>query len=585
MHCLIVIETNSAVSNTRDNILYSDLKPIGSPIKTVGAYCWDKLSKLPEDLVCLIDASTDEKLTIGELKYRANSIGVALVNRGVTKQDTVAFSGQNSIQHTIMRFAVKLLGITFMPLSPTFERYEVEQEIIASRTNIIMTAGQDYHKFEHLLLDSNANVIKQCIVFDVKQQQQLLQHRERHVTYGQLLADGSGQQLPQIPYFNVNPETDVLFLVHTSGSTGRPKCAMIGHRTFINASQYSKIYLNYEDNPKHDITTDNSTIAKPTTTTTVCAIPYPCGHVSGTCMIPLQIIAGVQCVIMGQFDEELLFRSIEKYGIHILPAFPSFGRRLIEGDLADRYDLSSLIGMSTGGAPFPGHIARQIIEKYNLVFRETYGMTEYIWFTTGEDVMDGNQLIPGNVGRVSPGGELKIIDLNTGASLGANSDGEICIRGVRLFMGYLDNDTANRVAIDADGWYRTGDIGYYDNRERLFITGRVKEVIRVGVDNHYVNINPSEIEMFVLTHPSIAEVAVVGVNNIAGTHWPRAYVVLKQGHSVIGGDDIKKYVSETMAYTKQLKGGVVFVHQIHRTSIGKVDRKYYRNLVENELLD
>ncbi|CAG2175240.1 unnamed protein product, partial [Oppiella nova] len=111
----------------------------------------------------------------------------------------------------------------------------------------------------------------------------------------------------------------------------------------------------------------------------------------------------------------------------------------------------------------------------------------------------------------------------------------------------------------------------------------LKEVVRIGIDNHYINISPVEIEQFLLTHPSIAEVAVVGVNNKSGTHWPRAYVILKPGVTGITAEGIEKFVFDTLAYTKRLKGGVVFVDRIQRTAIGKVDRKYYRNLVKDEV--
>ncbi|CAG2176190.1 unnamed protein product, partial [Oppiella nova] len=139
-------------------------------------------------------------------------------------------------------------------------------------------------------------------------------------------------------------------------------------------------------------------------------------------------------------------------------------------------------------------------------------------------------------------------------------------------------------AVDGEGWYRTGDIGHYDEKERLFITDRLKEVVRIGVDNHYINISPVEIEQYVLTHPAVAEVTVVGVNNRAGTHRPRAYVIVKEGNTV-SAEELQKFVSDTLAYTKRLTGGVVFVDNIQRTSIGKVDRKYYRNLVKDEILD
>ncbi|XP_054154023.1 uncharacterized protein LOC128952629 [Oppia nitens] len=458
---------------------------------------------------------------------------MALIANGVTKRDRIAFSGQNSIQQSILRFSAKLLGLTFMPLSPTFKSYEVHEEVLSAGTNIIVTTNQDYHKFEHVF-DANNNTsntrnpVKLVVVFDGELQQQ---HQDiKHTTYGQLLVEGSrsGQQLPQIPYFEVNPDTDPLILIHTSGSSGRPKCAMIPHRMFIGAAQ--------------EITFSMSSINNNTSKNkqTVCAMLYPFGHISGTVYIPLLMISGAQLVIIGEFDDDLLFKSIERYRIQILSLFSNFGRSLIDGNLAENYDLSSLQLMITGGAAFPGHIAQQIIEKYGIKFIEKYAMTEYFWVTIGNAFDNSNdEFVSGNAGQVAPGCQLKIIDLSTGQALGANQDGEICIRGNKLFMGYLDsNDRLDSVVIDEDGWYRTGDIGHYDDRERLFITDRLREVMHIFIDNHYKNVSPVEIEMFVLTHPAVSEVAIVGVNNSADNHWPRAYVVIKQGHTVTANDII-----------------------------------------------
>ena len=168
-----------------------------------------------------------------------------------------------------------------------------------------------------------------------------------------------------------------------------------------------------------------------------------------------------------------------------------------------------------------------------------YGMTEYPALARNREQ---GEYIPGNCGQVSAGTEVKVVDLTTGESLGPNTDGEICVRGVNLIAGYLNNPKAWEAAVDGEGWYRTGDIGHYDEKERLFITDRLKEVVRIGVDNHYINISPVEIEQYVLTHPAVAEVAVVGVNNRAGTHRPRAYVIVKEGHTV-SANELQKFVS------------------------------------------
>ena len=173
-------------------------------------------------------------------------------------------------------------------------------------------------------------------------------------------------------------------------------------------------------------------------------------------------------------------------------------------------------------------------------------MTECLMVSSGPDPND--PFIPGNVGKVCPGTEVKIVDLSTGEALGPNIDGEICVRSNKMFSGYLNNPKATAEAFDSEGWYRTGDIGHYDESERIFITDRLKEVVRIGIDNHYINISPVEIEQFLLTHKSIAEVAVVGVNNRTGTHWPRAYVVLKEGQTATE-KEIQKFVSG-MTYRK-----------------------------------
>ena len=172
-------------------------------------------------------------------------------------------------------------------------------------------------------------------------------------------------------------------------------------------------------------------------------------------------------------------------------------------------------------------------------------MTEYYLVTEIFNIglARAQTYIPGSLGPISPGTEVKVVDLSTGATLGPNTDGEVCVRGNKLFAGYLNNGKAYREAVDGEGWYRTGDIGHYDERENIFITDRLKEVIRIGVGNQYINISPVEIEHYLLTHPSIAECAVVGVNNRARAHWPRAYVVLKPGAPVATGPEIEKFVS------------------------------------------
>ncbi len=162
------------------------------------------------------------------------------------------------------------------------------------------------------------------------------------------------------------------------------------------------------------------------------------------------------------------------------------------------------------------------------------------------------EFVSGCVGSVSALTEIKIIDLNTGKSLGPNLEGEICLRGPQLFVGYLSNESATKSAIDSKGWFHSGDVGHYDEKERFFITDRLKELIKFEA----WSIAPAEIESLLLTHESVDSVAVVGVKHKTDGQLPRAFIKVKNG-SKVTEEELIKFVeglncetSFTLFYTK-----------------------------------
>ena len=166
-------------------------------------------------------------------------------------------------------------------------------------------------------------------------------------------------------------------------------------------------------------------------------------------------------------------------------------------------------------------------------------MTETGVLTNFFDVEpDDPEYIPGSLGRPAPCVLLKVVDINTGENLGPNIDGEICAKGETLFSGYLNNSSAYEEAFDRKGWFHTGDVGHYDNENRFYITDRLKEIIKFGTKQ----VSPTELEQLLLTHSSVAEVAVVGVRHKIDTQWPRAYVKTKPDVSV-SEEELRKYVS------------------------------------------
>jgi long-subunit acyl-CoA synthetase (AMP-forming) len=177
-------------------------------------------------------------------------------------------------------------------------------------------------------------------------------------------------------------------------------------------------------------------------------------------------------------------------------------------------------------------IRSEIIESFD--YHSGYGMTEYL--APLENSSDG-EFISGCVGCVSALTQIKIIDLNTGKSLGPNLDGEICLKGPKLFIGYLNNESATKSSIDSNGWFHTGDVGHYDEKERFFITDRLKELIKFKA----WSIAPAEVESLLLTHESVESVAVVGVKHKTDGQLPRAFVKVKN-NSKVTEEELVKYV-------------------------------------------
>jgi acyl-CoA synthetase (AMP-forming)/AMP-acid ligase II len=167
--------------------------------------------------------------------------------------------------------------------------------------------------------------------------------------------------------------------------------------------------------------------------------------------------------------------------------------------------------------------------------------------------------------------ECKILDLETGAELGQGEEGEICVRGPQVMLGYLGRPEATAQTIDAEGWLHTGDIGYADDEGFFFIVDRAKELIKYKG----FQVAPAELEALLLTHPTIADAAVIPVPDDEAGEIPKAFVVKR---AEVSADEIISFVAERVAPHKKLRR-VEFIEQIPKSPSGKILR---RLLVERE---
>uniref|UniRef100_A0A914R7C6 Uncharacterized protein n=1 Tax=Panagrolaimus davidi TaxID=227884 RepID=A0A914R7C6_9BILA len=226
----------------------------------------------------------------------------------------------------------------------------------------------------------------------------------------------------------------------------------------------------------------------------------------------------------------------------------------------DKYDLSSIEIIFSSSAAAGKDIIEDVKQKHPNLKQVTqcYGTTECL-----VAAFPDNENIPnGSVGKVSPLGKAKVIDVETGKELSYNQPGEILFFSPTLTPGYLNRPEATKESIDAEGWYHTGG--------NMFIIERMKEVLKV----EGLTVSPAELEDVLLSHSLITDAAVIGISNGAAGEVPKAYIVRKD--KTLKEAEVMEFVKERVADYKQLTGGVEFVNEIPKNATGKILRRALR---------
>lgn len=172
-----------------------------------------------------------------------------------------------------------------------------------------------------------------------------------------------------------------------------------------------------------------------------------------------------------------------------------------------------------------------------------------------------------SVGWCVPDSQIKIVDPHSGQLLGPNQVGEVLIKSSQMTPGYLNMPDKNAESFDEEGFIRSGDAGYFDEQELLYIMDRYKQIIKV----EGVIVLPSELEYLLLTHEDIAEAAVVGIKDKFYGEVPKAFVVLKPWRK-LSEESIIKYIDDLVNYFKKLRGGVTFLRELPKTPLGKINK-------------
>ena len=268
---------------------------------------------------------------------------------------------------------------------------------------------------------------------------------------------------------------------------------------------------------------------------------------------------------MARFDFERLLELVERRRITVLVVPPPVMAALAHHPLVERFDLSSLELVVSGGAPLAADLQRAVAARLpHTAVGQGWGLTETTVGATGPDRDAGT--IPGSVGRVMPDIELRVVDPESGRELGPDHDGEPWVRGPQNTPGYLGRPDATAALTDHEGWLRTGDLGHVDGDGNVFVVDRLKELIKVNG----LQVAPAELEALLATHPRIADAAVVPAPDPDRGEIPIAVVVVP--HDRLDPDQLMTWTAERVAPHKRIRD-VRLVDVIPRTPAGKIPRR------------
>lgn len=482
----------------------------------------------------IVDAKSGRFFTYSQLKDQTYRFSSALAKRGFKKGDVIAMYLPNVLEYPIILHGAANLGGIITTLNPQCSHEELAHYLKLSRASYLVTTPSLAEKA------FIAGVLEgiRCIF--------VIGQAENCESISDLLLD-DGSAFPED--VKIDPKEDVVALPFSSGTTGLSKGVMLTHYNLI--AQICVLFG--KDNSLDDVE--------------VVINVLPLYHIYGLAVVLSgRLRRGDKIVLLSRFEPGAFLQAIQDYKVTSAPLVPPLVFFLAKHPLVDKYDLSSLKTISSGAAPLTQELAMNAVERIPTVgsVRQGFGMTE-LCGSSHYATTDG-KTVPGSVGVILSNLECKIVDVDSGETLGSNQDGEMCLRGPTVMKGYLDNPEATAQIIDSDGWLHTGDIARYDEDENFFIVGRLKELIKYKG----FQVPPAELEQLLICHPNVDDVAVIGVPDLEAGELPKAFVV-RRGEVTEG--EIEEFVAKKVPPQKKLRGGVEFVEHIPKSASGKILRR------------
>ena len=514
-------------------------------LETLGDLLRNNAHKYPDELAFIY--ANGPRVTFSEHLARANGLASALHGLGVRRQDRVAILSQNTREFMEVYSACELTG--FIAATVNFRLAPAEMlAILLDSTPRVLIFGAEYAEvvagFKDRLPDVEAFICFGGACPDWA------------LEYGAVVAGGDAQGAPCRPAAD-----DVMHLIYTSGTTGRPKGVMRSHRTELAIAQLMATELGM-------LVSDRLQLM------------MPVFHVGSRFLQMAAHLRAATVIWHHGFRPAEIAQTIVSEKVTMTHLAPTMVQAVLDQLDREPADMSSLHTICYSAAPMPVPVLKRGLQRLGPVFLQVYGSTE-----GGGSTLHKRQHLPngtpeqvkrlGSIGQAAPNVDIRIVD-EEGNAVPTGSTGEIVTRTASCMVGYWNNSAATLKAL-RDGWYFTGDLGCVDEQGFVYLVDRKKDMIISGGENIYSR----EVEEALANHPSIQDVAVIGVKDAYWGETVRAIAVLTEGAAVTEAALIEHCRTLIASYKKPKS--IIFVPELPRLPSGKINKVVLRQLYATEV--
>ena len=484
----------------------------------------------------LIDGPSGRSITGAQFVDGIRSLAGGLTARGWGAGKVVGLMAPNIPEYCIVFHAAAWAGGTITTINPTYTAHEVNHQLIDADADVLVTVAMFADIAKEAIKGTKVQEI--VVIGDAP---------DGTLALSELMGAPLDAQIP------VDVATHVVALPYSSGTTGLPKGVMLTHQSLVvNIDQMLAT---------SDMTEGEMTVAF-----------LPFFHIYGLQVLQnLYLAAGGGLVTMPRFDLEMFLDLVTTHKTPRIWIVPPVALALAKHPIVDNFDLSWVQQINSAAAPLGADVAEAMAQRLGTNATQGYGMTE---LSPASHVSPFGKGKAGASGMAIPNTESRIVNPETLEDMPPGEDGELWVRGPQVMAGYLNNPDATASTIVDGGWLRTGDIAHFDADGYLFITDRLKELIKFKG----FQVAPAELEAELTTHPAIADAAVIGLPDDEAGEIPMAFIVAASGQTAPTLDALQAYLQDRLAHYKQVRALEV-VDEIPKSASGKILRRVLRDQV------